>query len=138
MLQVKNRLKELRLQCGLSQTALAEAAGTTKRTIHAIETKNQDIHISLAHRLARCLGCGIADLFVFDDRIPSTTDMAIWFTYAVSYLAKELNKTNIETVRLLRDSGLADKLIEGYDVWHTQGFGYITEMLSQRLSEEIS
>lgn len=69
---MKNNLKELRIKHGLSQTALADAVGTTKRTIYAIETENQDIRISLAHKLAKQLGCSIDDLYAFEEGAVST------------------------------------------------------------------
>ena len=37
-LQLKNRIKELRKAKGLSQTTLAEMAGTTQNTISSLET----------------------------------------------------------------------------------------------------
>ena len=52
---MKNNLKDLRLKRGFSQTSLAEAVGTTKRTIYAIESEDQDIRISLAYKLAEML-----------------------------------------------------------------------------------
>ena len=46
VIRMKNRVKELRHQHGISQIVLADAIGVTKRTIYAIETENNDIHIS--------------------------------------------------------------------------------------------
>lgn len=37
-LQLKNRIKELRKEKGLSQSKLAELAGTTQNTISSLET----------------------------------------------------------------------------------------------------
>jgi putative transcriptional regulator len=97
---MKNRLKELRNKHGLSQAALAEAVGTTKRTIYSIETENKDIHISLAHKLAVAFNCGIDDLFLFEDNTHSTTDKALWFVHVVR---------------------------------HTQGYGYMSEVLAEQI-----
>jgi len=133
---MKNNLKELRLKRGVSQTALAEAVGTTKRTIYAIETENQDIRISLAHNLAAYLGCGIDDLYAFENESHSTADKAVWFVHVVRYLAEEIGKPVRETVKLLERTGLASNIISGYDVWHTQGYEYIAEMLSDELSKQ--
>jgi len=133
---MKNNLKEFRLKRGVSQTALAEAVGTTKRTIYAIETENQDIRISLAHKLAAYLGCGIDDLYSFDCESHTTADKAVWFVHVVRYLSEEIGKSVRETVRLLERTGLAGSLISGYDVWHTQGYEYMAEMLSDELSQQ--
>ena len=132
---MKNRLKELRNKHGISQAALAEAVGTTKRTIYSIEVENQDIHISLAHKLASHFGCSIDDLFIFEDGKHTTVDKAVWFVHVVRYVAEETGKTIRETAKLLEQSGLAQRIIAGYDVWHTQGYEYIAEMLAEELGE---
>ena len=129
-----NKLKELRTKRGLSQTALAEAVGTSKRTIYSIEAENQDIHISLAHKLATFFGCGIDDLYEFEIKTPTTSDKAIWFTHVVRYTAQELGKSIRDTVKLLEHKGLAERIITGYDVWHTQGYEYMAEMLTEELA----
>jgi len=131
---MENNLKELRLKRGVSQTSLAEAVGTTKRTIYAIETENQDIRISLAHKLAVYLGCSIDDLYAFENKAHSTADKAVWFVHVVRYVAEALDKPVRDTVKLLENTGLAHRIISGYDIWHTQGYEYMAEMLSDELS----
>jgi len=119
----------------MSQTSLAEAVGTTKRTIYSIEVENKDIHISLAHKLASHLGCCMDDLFVPEDGTHTTADKAIWFVHVVRYTAEELGKSIRETVKLLENRGLAQRIITGYDVWHTQGYEYMAEMLAEELTK---
>jgi len=133
---LKNNLKELRLKSGISQTALAQAVGTTKRTIYAIETENQDIRISLAHKIASFLGCGIDDLFIFETEQHTTVDKAMWFLHVVRYVADEIGKSIRDTAKALERTGLANNIISGYDIWHTQGYEYIAEMLSDELSKQ--
>ena len=86
---MQKKLKELRHLHGISQAGLAEAIGTTKRTIYAIETENKDIHISLAHKIATHFGCGIDDLFIYEDGKHATADKAIWLVYIVQYTASQ-------------------------------------------------
>jgi putative transcriptional regulator len=62
---LKNKIKELRNKRGVSQSALAEAVGVSKRTIYSIETENPDIHVSLAYKLAVYFNCSIEGLFNF-------------------------------------------------------------------------
>ena len=133
---MKNNLKELRLSRGVSQTVLAQAVGTTKRTIYAIETENQDIRISLAQKLASFLGCSIDDLFEFEDKQHTTADKAVWFANVVRYVVDEIGKPVRETIKALEQTGLANKVISGYDIWHTQGYEYIAEMLSEELEKQ--
>jgi putative transcriptional regulator len=133
---MKNNVRELRLKRGLSQTALANAVGTTKRTIYAIESENQDIRISLARRLAAVLKCSMDDLYAFEDGAVTTADKAMWYVHVVRYTSEELNRPIWETAKLLERSGLAKRVISGYDVWHTQGYEYMAEVLAEKLDKE--
>ena len=130
---MKNRIKELRHQHGISQSKLAETIGTTKRTIYAIETENKDIHISLAHKLATHFGCGIDDLFIYEDGTHTTADKAIWLVNVVQHTAAQINKAIDETTRLFEKNGLVRRLLAGYNVWHTQGYEYMAEVMSEAL-----
>lgn len=63
-LELKNRLREYRKAQKLTQTELAEMAGTTKNTISAIETGQFAPSAYLAAVLSRVLKCKFEDLFV--------------------------------------------------------------------------
>jgi len=133
---MKNRLKEFRANHGISQSALAEAVGTTKRTIYSIEVENKDIHLSLARRLAAHFGCGIEDMFAFDDGAHSTADKAMWYVHVVRQTAEALDEPLWDTAKRLEHTGLAQRVISGYDIWHTQGYEYMAEVLADMLNEE--
>ena len=60
---MKNRLKELRLSCRLSQDALAKACGVSRQTINAIENDKYDPTLGLAFQLAFVLGVTVDTLF---------------------------------------------------------------------------
>lgn len=135
---MENRLKELRNKHGISQAALAEAVGSTKRTIYSIEVENKDIHLSLARKLASYFGCSIDDIFMIADETHTTADKAMWYVHVVQYTSEELDKPIWETAKLLERSGLAKRIISGYDVWHTQGYEYMAEILSGKLKEQMS
>jgi len=132
---MKNKLREYRNKHGISQAALAEAIGSTKRTIYSIEVENKDIHLSLAHKLAAYFGCGIDDIFIIEDGAHTAADKAMWYVHVVQYTSEELGKPIWETAKLLERSGLAERIISGYDVWHTQGYEYMAEILSGKLKE---
>lgn len=55
MHKTRNRLKELRLKAGISQTELAERAGMVQPHIANIENGKRDIDFELAERLAKAL-----------------------------------------------------------------------------------
>ena len=135
---MENRVKEYRTKRGVSQTDLAEAVGTTKRTIYAIEVENSDIHVSLARRLAEYFGCSIDDLYMQEDDRHALTDKATWYVHVVQHTADALGKPIRETARLLEESGLAKRVISGYDIWHTQGYEYMAEVLSDKLHSEAA
>ena len=133
---MKNRLREFRNKHGISQSALAEAVGSTKRTIYSIEVENKDIHLSLARKLAVHFGCSIDDIFIIEDGAHTTADKAMWYVHVVQYTSEELNKPIWETAKILERSGLAKRIISGYDVWHTQGYEYMAEIISEKLTKE--
>ena len=58
-----NRLKETRLEKGLTQESLADAVGVTRQTIIAIEKEKFVPSVKLALELARALGASLEALF---------------------------------------------------------------------------
>ncbi len=62
-----NRLKEIRLQKGLTQESLAKAVGVTRQTIIAIEKAKFVPSVKLALQLALALDTSLQDLFWLED-----------------------------------------------------------------------
>ncbi len=62
----KNRIKELRLAKGMSQTELAKKAGTTQNTISSLETGQYSPTAYLSGLLCRALGCKWEDCFYYE------------------------------------------------------------------------
>lgn len=65
---VSGNLKRLRLSAGLSQTALAEASGISRRMIVAVEAGDANISLSSLDRLAAAIGVDFVDLVRDPDR----------------------------------------------------------------------
>lgn len=65
-LQLKNRIKELRLQKGYSQTQLARLAGTTQNTISSLETGQYSPTAYLSGLICLALGCKWEDCFYYE------------------------------------------------------------------------
>ncbi|MGN0455177.1 MAG: helix-turn-helix transcriptional regulator [Ruminococcus sp.] len=63
---LKNRLKEIRTQAGLSQTQLAEMVGVSRNTISSIETGQFSPTAKLALVLCIALDRRFEDLFYFE------------------------------------------------------------------------
>ena len=61
---MKNALKELRMQKGMTQAELADKLGVSRQTVIAIETGRYDPSLPLAFAIARAFGRRIEDIFV--------------------------------------------------------------------------
>jgi Predicted transcriptional regulators len=64
---MKNHLKTLRAQMGLSQQALASRADVSRQTIIAIEKGKYDPSLPLAFKLASIFGRPIEEIFSPED-----------------------------------------------------------------------
>jgi len=60
---MKNKLKILRQQRGLTQQQLADELSVSRQTINSIETEKYDPSLPLAFSLANFLGVKIEDIF---------------------------------------------------------------------------
>ncbi|ASJ00886.1 helix-turn-helix transcriptional regulator [Thermococcus gorgonarius] len=63
---MKNRLRELREEWGLTQEELAKALGVTRQTIIAIEKGRYDPSLRLAFKMARFFNVKIEDIFIYE------------------------------------------------------------------------
>ena len=60
---MKNRLKLLRAEHGLTQAELAERLGVSRQTVHAIEAEKYDPSLPLAFKIARLFKLRIEEVF---------------------------------------------------------------------------
>jgi putative transcriptional regulator len=58
-----NRLRELRAERELTQAALAEAVGVSRKTVNTVENGVFVPSTTLALKLAAALGCRVEDIF---------------------------------------------------------------------------
>ena len=63
---MKNRLRELREERGLTQEELAKTLGVTRQTIIAIEKGRYDPSLRLAFKMARFFNVRIEDIFIYE------------------------------------------------------------------------
>ncbi|MCL2197735.1 MAG: DUF3791 domain-containing protein [Defluviitaleaceae bacterium] len=61
-------------------------------------------------------------------------DRAVWLVHVMQYTADALQKPVTETTRLLEQHGFVEKVLAGYDSFHTQGFEYMAELLTSELA----
>ena len=62
-------------------------------------------------------------------------DRAVWIMYVVQSTAEDLGRPFIETIELLDRYGLIKWVLDGYRSFHTQGFEYMAELLTDKLRE---
>lgn len=60
---------------------------------------------------------------------------AMWLFKCLIYTAEELNKSIEETAELLNKYGIVEWALNGYGVFHTQGYEYMGELLSGELHD---
>jgi len=63
-------------------------------------------------------------------------DRAVWLIYCAYYTAEMMGRSVKDVVRLIDRYNLADWLLSGYRSFHTQGFEYMAELISDRIREE--
>lgn len=61
---MKNRLRLLRAERGLSQADLASALGVSRQTVNAVETGRFDPSLPLAFAIARTFSLRIEEIFI--------------------------------------------------------------------------
>jgi molybdate-binding protein/DNA-binding XRE family transcriptional regulator len=90
--RVEGRVRAARVERGLSQAQLAEAAGLTRQAVYSIESNHYLPNVTVALRLAHSLGQRVEDLFRLDsagavvdaallggrDKLSSTPRAKVW------------------------------------------------------------
>ncbi len=64
--KLKNRIKELRKENGLTQLQLADAVGVSTRTIISLEKGQYNPSIMLAYKIARLFNTTIEELYCLE------------------------------------------------------------------------
>ncbi|MBP2622853.1 helix-turn-helix transcriptional regulator [Streptococcus oricebi] len=67
MIQLKNRLKELRARDGLNQTELAKKAGVSRQTISLIERGEYTPSVLIALKIAKIFGENLEAVFRLEE-----------------------------------------------------------------------
>ncbi len=67
---MKNTLKVLRAERGLSQAALGDRLNVSRQTVNAIETGKYDPSLPLAFKIAQLFGQTIEDIFTYEEAAP--------------------------------------------------------------------
>lgn len=65
LINVNNRIKELRKGKKMSQEELANTCNVSRQTVNAVEKSKYDPSLELAFRLAKHLGVSVDELFLY-------------------------------------------------------------------------
>lgn len=71
---MNNKLKKLRLECGLTQSQMAIKISTCERNYRRIENENTDPRTSVSIAIAKVLNTTVEDLFESPSRQTEDTD----------------------------------------------------------------
>ena len=64
---MRNRVRELRSDVGMTQADLGEALGVSRQTINSIEGGRYLPSLPLAIRIARLFGAGVQEIFEMEE-----------------------------------------------------------------------
>ena len=64
---MKNRIRQLREQRGITQEQLGDMVGVSRQAVNAIETEKFEPSIWLAYDISRVFGCSIEEVFLFEE-----------------------------------------------------------------------
>ena len=67
VINIKNRLEELRKEKGIRQEELASALEVSRQTIGSLENGRYNPSIQLAFKIARYFGMSIEDIFIYEE-----------------------------------------------------------------------
>ena len=68
-------------------------------------------------------------------RMYNEADKAVWFTICVQFTADALGMSVKEVARMLNKYGMVEWLLSGYGSFHTQGYEYMSELITDRLRQ---
>ena len=72
---MRNEIRRLREEAGLSQGALGTALGVSRQTVNSLETGRYDPSLPLAFTIARHFGATIEEIFHADDHADDHADV---------------------------------------------------------------
>ena len=62
-------------------------------------------------------------------------DKAVWFAICVQFTAEMTGMSVKEVARTLNEYGIAEWLLSGYGSFHTQGYEYMSELITDKLRQ---
>jgi len=68
-------------------------------------------------------------------KLYNEADKAVWFTICVQFTAETLGMPVKEVARMLNKHGMVEWLLSGYGSFHTQGYEYMSELITDKLRQ---
>jgi DNA-binding transcriptional MerR regulator len=69
------------------------------------------------------------------NKVYSEADKAVWFTICVQFTAEALGLPIKEVARMLNKYDIAEWILSGYGSFHTQGYEYMSELITDKLRQ---
>ncbi|MBO4704114.1 MAG: helix-turn-helix transcriptional regulator [Spirochaetaceae bacterium] len=111
---VRQRIKEIRKQKGITQEQLAEKLGMTQSAVSAIESSSNSITIETINKVSAALGVTAVDLLIDLDHISADADLLekMGFEWGDLRILEEFQKLNedgqSEAIRRTHEMTLID------------------------------
>ena len=118
-IELLNLLKNIRIEKGLSQAALADAVGVSRNTISSIETGQYSPTAKLAYALCLALDKKFEDVFYFEGAEPSADTDTLTHEEAASEENGIPDKTLNRLMKYLTEEGWSAEKILGLIVYLT-------------------
>ena len=68
-------------------------------------------------------------------KLYSEADKAVWFTICVQFTADSLGMPVKDVARMLSKHGMVEWLLSGYGSFHTQGYEYMSKLITDKLRQ---
>lgn len=130
-MEVGEKIKNLRLQMGLTQEELAERSDLTKGFISQVENGFSSPSVETMHNLLQALGTNMSDFFKEDKTEPVVYHVKDAFSgvyeklgLRVHWIVPNAQKNAMEPVIFELEAGGASKI---YNPFEGEAFGYVLE-----------
>jgi len=77
----------------------------------------------------------LTEVSIVAKKLYSEADKAVWFTICVQFTAEALGMPVKEVARTLSKYGMVEWLLSGYSSFHTQGYEYMSELITDKLRQ---
>ena len=85
--------------------------------------------------VSKIIGNKLTEVSMVAKKMYSESDKAVWFAICVQFTAEALGMPVKEVARTLSKYGMVEWLLSGYASFHTQGYEYMSELITDKLRQ---